>query len=306
MSTSSMPKAACLVSDLGHSVFGTPASSFSEVKCQVVRAVRMHGTDPITCLRLHSSSLIRNWTWNRNILRQHAGDLGCWSNHQAIYGQLSADTSTRLGDPVEIWELWQHKHLSIKEISRSRKLTETEVYSHIFWCVQQGQEIDWFDLCQEAHLTAAIATTIRNAKTLAGLAKHQSGFEGSDWDYVKVHCHPHVTDVHIQLYITMLHCGLAPEMLFHALEQGRHQPEEDISAIQNLDVSVTDDSEVFEEVTSNLLLQWLLDKDGASLLEIVLNFKDWNASELMRCMVVLEDQSLILLKQGIFRVNQRS
>jgi len=88
MSTSSMPKAACLVSDLGHSVFGTPASSFSEVKCQVVRAVRMHGTDPITCLRLHSSSLIRNWTWNRNILRQHAGDLGCWSNHQAIYGQV--------------------------------------------------------------------------------------------------------------------------------------------------------------------------------------------------------------------------
>jgi hypothetical protein len=25
---------------------------------------------------------------------------------------------------------------------------------------------------------------------------------------------------------------------------------------------VTDDSEVFKEVTSNLLLQWLLDKDG--------------------------------------------
>jgi hypothetical protein len=44
----------------------------------------------------------------------------------------------------------------------------------------------------------------------------------------------------------------------------------------------------------------------ASLLEIVLNFKDCNASELMRCMVVLEDESLILLKQGIFRVNQRS
>jgi len=88
MSTSSMPKAACLVSDLGHSVFGTPASSFSEVKCQVVRAVRMHGTDPITCLRLRSSSLIRNWIWNRNILRQHAGDLGGWSNHQAIYGQV--------------------------------------------------------------------------------------------------------------------------------------------------------------------------------------------------------------------------
>jgi hypothetical protein len=60
----------------------------------------------------------------------------------------------------------------------------------------------------------------------------------------------------------MLHCGLAPEMLFHALEQGSHQPEEDISAIQDLDVSVTDDSEVFKEVTSNLLLQWLLDKDG--------------------------------------------
>jgi hypothetical protein len=33
--------------------------------------------------------------------------------------QLSADSSTRLGDPVEIWELWQHKHLSIKEISVS-------------------------------------------------------------------------------------------------------------------------------------------------------------------------------------------
>jgi hypothetical protein len=61
-------------------------------------------------------------------------------------------------------------------------------------------------------------------------------------------------------------------MLFHALEQGRHQPEEDISAIQNLDVSVTDDSEVFEEVTSNLLLQWLLDKDGVCAVGMDKNF----------------------------------
>jgi hypothetical protein len=70
----------------------------------------------------------------------------------------------------------------------------------------------------------------------------------------------------------MLHCGLAPEMLFHALEQGRHQPEEDISPIQNLDVSVTDDSEVFEAVTSNQLLQWLLDKDGVCAVGMDKNF----------------------------------
>ncbi len=88
-------------------------------------------------------------------------------------------------------------------VQRSRKLTETEVYSHIFWCVQQGQEIDWFDLCQEAHLTAAIATTIRNVKNLAGLARHQSGFEGSDWDYVKVHCHPHVRHSHLSQLSTI-------------------------------------------------------------------------------------------------------
>ncbi len=42
--------------------------------------------------------------------------------------------------------------------------------------------------------------------------------------------------------------------------------------MQNLDVSVTDDSEVFEEVTSNLLLQWLLDKDGVCAVGMDENF----------------------------------
>ena len=72
-----------------------------------------------------------------------------------------------------------------------RRLSEYEVYNQILQCVQEGEDIDWFELCQEAGFTQGIALDIDRAKAGAALTP-QSGQQMDDLMTVPVQCGHHV------------------------------------------------------------------------------------------------------------------
>jgi hypothetical protein len=83
-----------------------------------------------------------------------------------------------------------------------RRLSEYEVYNQILQCVQEGEDIDWFELCQEAGFTQGIALDIDRAKAGAALTP-QSGQQMDDLMTVPVQCGHHVR------HLPLLFCSMA-------------------------------------------------------------------------------------------------
>lgn len=76
---------------------------------------------------------------------------------------------------------------------RRRGLTEFQVYEQICQCVQQGKEIDWFDLCQEAGFSPQIVFEINDAKEKAKEALNEPLEHRLDeFGRVPVECGHHV------------------------------------------------------------------------------------------------------------------
>lgn len=81
----------------------------------------------------------------------------------------------------------------LKLYQLERGLTELQVYEQICECVQQGKDIDWFDLCREAGFSTAIVVEINDAKARAQEAMNEPlGQRLDEFGLVPVQCGHHV------------------------------------------------------------------------------------------------------------------
>ncbi|KAG0621225.1 hypothetical protein M758_3G002900 [Ceratodon purpureus] len=238
---------------------------------------------------------------------------------------------------LESWKLWQTMNCSVEDIVRRRGLTEFEVYEQICECVQQGKEIDWFDLCDEAGFSPQIVCEINDAKEKAEEAlKVPLEQRRDEFGRVPVQCGHHVTDIHILIYNTMMTCGITPhEVFLTSREERPSQVPEKVAAPKKLAPTISkatsgpkkaaaadsrppnvklpssvkspspeepDSNKTPKRLTQKHMLQWMKDRNGVTLMELVLEFRGYNECQLMRLILLLERKKSIQLSQGIFRV----
>lgn len=241
------------------------------------------------------------------------------------YRSTSQIVQNSARSPLESWKLWQTMNCSVKDIGRRRGLTEFQVYEQICECVQQGKEIDWFELCQEAGFSPAIVLEINDAKLKAEEAMSEPlGQRLDEFGHVPVQCAHHVTDVHVLIYNTMMACGITPHEMFISPMEVPPTPvperpppaskkaplvSKTVAESKRADVSRlssetedVDTKKTPKRLTQKHMLQWITDRNGATLMELVQEFQGYNECQLMRLILLLERKKLIQLSQGIFRV----
>lgn len=83
-----------------------------------------------------------------------------------------------------------------------RGITELQVYEQICECVQQGNEIDWYELCQEAGFSTTTVLDINFAKLDAEKTmEDQLGQQLDEFGRVPVQCGLHVK--HLPLLVVL-------------------------------------------------------------------------------------------------------
>lgn len=219
-------------------------------------------------------------------------------------------------------------------------MTEFEVYEQICECVLQGKEIDWFDLCREAGFSPQIVFEINDAKEKAKEALNEPLEQQLDkFGRVPVQCGHHVTDIHVLLYNTMMSCGITPhEMFLTPMEERPSPAREKIAPPKQLAPTISkatsgpkrapaadrrppnvklapsdrspspeesDSNKTPKKLTQKHMQQWIADRNGVTLMELVTEFQGYNECQLMRLILLLERKKLIELSQGIFRVTSR-
>ncbi|XP_024381781.1 uncharacterized protein [Physcomitrium patens] len=251
-------------------------------------------------------------------------------------------------NPLDSWTLWQTQNCSVQDIARMRGITELQVYEQICECVQQGNEIDWYELCQEAGFSTTTVLDINFAKLDAEKTmEDQLGQQLDEFGRVPVQCGLHVTDVHVLLYNTMMACGITPlEIVPNPIEERQSQVFMQITASNkvpslpkksivtkskaaahdvtsaskgpNAKVTSSDKSPTTEEadnkktprrLTQKHMLQWMTERNGVTLMELVSEFQGYNECQLMRLILLLERKNEIFLdwrgSHGIFRVTEK-
>ncbi|CAM6096362.1 unnamed protein product [Calypogeia fissa] len=195
---------------------------------------------------------------------------------------------------LEVWDLWQRIGLPVAKIAKQRHMTETGVFYCIFTCIQNNYTVDWYELCKEAQFTLKIAK--RMIQATEKLVAHLNGGP-VDSRTLRRHLPDDVSDVHFGLFATMLVRGLTFETIreisFHT---GGDKPEMEWGE------EYADEERFPKEVNERNLLQWFAEKDGASMIEIALKFRECDDLELMRLVLKLEEENKIFWRQGIFRV----
>ncbi|BBN13776.1 hypothetical protein MPTK1_6g06200 [Marchantia polymorpha subsp. ruderalis] len=193
----------------------------------------------------------------------------------------------------ECWDLWQRVGLPISKIAKQRNMTETGVFFCIFSCIQNDFYVDWYELCKEAQFTLDISKRLIQAtEKLVAEAKGAP----IEWPPLMKLCSSGVTEVHFGLYMTMLRCGFSYETILNIASQREYgQP------VTDWGTPSSDDERFPTQISEAAMLQWLLEKDGASLLEIALKYRECDEVELMRLLLHLEKVGKIFRRQGIFR-----
>ncbi|KAL2623306.1 hypothetical protein R1flu_003511 [Riccia fluitans] len=193
----------------------------------------------------------------------------------------------------ECWDLWQRVGLPVSKIAKQRNMTETGVFYCIFSCIQNDFYVDWYELCKEAEFTPDIAK--RMIQSTEKLVADASGAP-IDWASLMKLQSSGVTEVHFGLYMTMLRCGFSYQTILNIASQ-----KEDTQEITDWGTQVTEDERFPSHISEASMMEWLVKKDGASLLEIALKYRECDEVELMRLLLHLEKVGKIFRRQGIFR-----
>ncbi|KAL3690808.1 hypothetical protein R1sor_004459 [Riccia sorocarpa] len=210
----------------------------------------------------------------------------------------SVDNNIENNDKVpaeirECWDLWQRVGLPVSKIAKQRKMTETGVFYCIFSCIQNDFYVDWFELCKEAEFTPEIAK--RMIQSTEKLVAEANGAP-LDWPSLTKLQSSGVTEVHFGLYMTMLRCGFSYQTILNIASQ-----KEDTQEVTDWGTPVTEDERFPSHISEAGLIQWLVEKDGASLLEVALKYRECDEVELMRLLLHLEKVGKIFRRQGIYR-----
>lgn len=193
----------------------------------------------------------------------------------------------------ECWDLWQRVGLPVKKIAKQRHMTETGVFYCIFTCIQKHFMVDWYELCKEARFTLDIANRMIQA-TETSVANISDG--PVDSRKLRQHLPEDISEVHYGIFVTMLVRGLPFETMREiSLQIGGIKPEMEWGE------EYADEERFPKEVSDIGLLQWFADKNGVTMIEIVLQFRECDDLELMRIILRLEEEGKLFWRHGVFR-----
>ncbi|KAJ7533790.1 hypothetical protein O6H91_13G065100 [Diphasiastrum complanatum] len=204
-----------------------------------------------------------------------------------------------------------------------RNIKEATVFRYLFKCIENGYQIDWSELCIEAHfnLELGIAVIEGIKKATSKITSSTAASEdiiariNSVWEIkkkserglaqIKRCCAPEVTYIHIQILLLMLECEFSLEDVHTTLKFASLEQTEPYEEVENGSSGGTLEQRSIKKMLSEQgFLRWLHERDGASLVEIVTTFRDCDEAYLMHLLLTLEETNQIYRDKGLYRMTK--